>query len=329
VEKPTVPPSWSFAWIFPVVFVLSVALFAGGIYLAAVGKGFEILAAGSLSVIVVLVTWPLATCIRCAREVAHRQVEQTINPILERLEQFSIMLNLISEQQLISDRAKAVAFRDKDRDALRRAIQEEIAKSDWEAALLLAADIEKSFGSKQEADQFRLEIEQRFDENVQKQIGQVVAAIDRHVRSEQWQVAFDEAHQLAARFPTNDQARNMPQEVEGRRQQHKRQLIDSWHDAVQRKDWDGAIEILKKLDLYLTPTEAESFQETARGVFKEKLNNLRTQFSMAVQDHHWADAVRVGDIIIRDFPNTQMAKEVRESMDALRERAANPEVAEV
>jgi outer membrane protein assembly factor BamD (BamD/ComL family) len=48
-----------------------------------------------------------------------------------------------------------------------------------------------------------------------------------------------------------------------------------------------------------------------------------------VQDHHWADAVRVGDIIIRDFPNTQMAKEVRESMDALRERAANPEVAEV
>ena len=117
--------------------------------------------------------------------------------------------------------------------------------------------------------------------------------------------------------------------MENRRQQHKKQLIDSFHEALARKDTDGAIEIVKKLDLYLTPAEAESLQEAAHGVFKEKLNNLRTQFSVAVQDHNWAEAVRVGDIIIRDFPNTQMAKEVRESMDALRERAANPEVAEV
>jgi outer membrane protein assembly factor BamD (BamD/ComL family) len=62
-----------------------------------------------------------------------------------------------------------------------------------------------------------------------------------------------------------------------------------------------------------------------RSVFKDKLNNLRAQFSLAVHDQNWAEATRLGETIIRDFPNTQMAKEVREKMDALRQRAAQPE----
>lgn len=329
MEKPSTQSAWSYAWMFPVVFLLAVVMFAGGIYLAAVGKGFEMLAAGALAVIAVLATWAVASTIRAARLAAANQVETQLVPVLDRLEQFSVMLNLISEQQLISDRAKAVAFREKDRDALRRAIQEEIGRSDWEAALSLANDIERSFGSKQEADQYRQDIESKFEESVRRQIDQAATTIERHVRTEQWQVAFDEAHQLAARFPNHDLARSMPLDIETRRQHHKRQLVESWHDAVGRKDVDGAIEILKRLDLYLTPTEAEALQETARSIFKEKLNNLRTQFSVAVQDHNWADALRIGDAIIRDFPNTQMAREVRESMDTLRDRAANPEVAEV
>src|SRR5690606_28340534 len=101
-------------------------------------------------------------------------------------------------------------------------------------------------------------------------------------------------------------------------------LIASWHDAVARKDVDGSIEILKQLDMYLTPAEAESMQETARTVFKEKLNLLRLQFASAVQEHHWAEAVDLGDQIMRDFPNTRIAQEVREKMDALRQRAAAP-----
>ena len=51
------------------------------------------------------------------------------------------------------------------------------------------------------------------------------------------------------------------EEIEARRQGHKKQLLDSWREAVNRKDVDGSIEILKKLDIYLTPVEAESMQE--------------------------------------------------------------------
>ena len=69
-------------------------------------------------------------------------------------------------------------------------------------------------------------------------------------------------------------------------------MLESWNESVQRKDNDGSIEILKKLDPYLTPAEAEAMQETVRGIFKEKLNHLRTQFAVAVQDHNWTDAAR-------------------------------------
>ena len=112
----------------------------------------------------------------------------------------------------------------------------------------------------------------------------------------------------------------LPQEIETRRQGTKKQLLDSWNEAVARKDVDGSIEILKKLDLYLTRQEAEAMQEGARNVFKEKLNQLGTQFTLAVQDHKWAEAVRLGEIIGREFPNSGIAREVREKMDTLRAR---------
>src|SRR4028119_1931189 len=128
-------------------------------------------------------------------------------------------------------------------------------------------------------------------------------------------------------FPDNEQVKNLPNEIDQRRQAHKKQLVDSWNDAVARHDVDGSIEILKQLDMYLTPAEAEGLQETARGVFKEKLNLLSKHFADAVRDHRWAEAVRVGDTISREFPNTRIAQEVREKMDALKQRAAEPAMA--
>jgi hypothetical protein len=307
--------------------LLSLAVAGSGVFIIWRGGGWGILAAGCGSVVAVLVTWPIALSLQSWQSSSASQIDRSLAPVNERLEQFSIMLNLISEQMLLSDRAKQIAFREKDRDALRRAIAEEIVKGDWESAMQLAADIEHVFGSKQEADQFRQQIVEKHNEAIRRQINDAMAVIDRHVRSEQWHVAFTEAHQLAGRFPTHDQVRNLPQEIEGRRQQHKRQLIQSLQDAVSRKDTDAAVEIIKKLDLYLTPAEATEFQETARQIFKEKINSLRTQFSLAVKEENWVDAVRKGETIIRDFPNSQMAKEVREMIDSLRQRAAQIEEA--
>jgi hypothetical protein len=278
-------------------------------------------AAGAIGLLLALVTWPIHVLLRGLRDDMTAVAEQRLNTMSDTLDQMSVLLNLISEQQLLSERAKSVAFREKERDALRRAIQEEIARQDWEAALVLANEIESSFGYKSEADRFRGEINHRRSDIIRRQINDAAAGIDRHMRAENWGAAHREAERLAQLYPADEQVARLPQDIENRKAAHKRQLMDSWQDAVNRKDIDGSIEILRRLDSYLTPGEAESMQEAARHVFKEKLNNLRTQFSVAVQDHNWGEAIRIGDEIMRDFPNTQMAREVREMMETLRQRA--------
>lgn len=325
MEKPKSP---SFTWMYAVVLVLvALPTFAIGIYLAASREQFGLLAAGCASIVAILVTWPLARSLEQARDASIDCLRGAMAPLNERVQQMSVLLNQISEQQLLSDRAKAVAYREKDRDAVRRAIHEEINRKDWEAALVLATDIEAQFGYRQEAERFRIEINQRRDEDTRREVGSAVERIERSVRIEQWSDAHREAERLAQQFPHDAQVKSLPAEIENRRQSHKKQLLDSWHEAVRRNDVDGSIEILKNLDPYLTPAEAEALQEPARHVFKEKLNSLRTQFSLAVQDHKWAEAIRVGDTIMRDFPNTRIAQEVREKMDALRQRAGDREPA--
>jgi len=316
--------------VYPVLLVFAFALFGIGLFLTtglrnapqgALLTGAALIAAGALALVATLITWPIAISLRCSAADSKAKQVEMLATLDDRLQQVSVMLNMISEQQLLSDRAKVVAFREKDRDALRRAIREEMVRKDWEAALALCNDMEQTFGYKQEAETFRQEILQNRDTVVRKQINDSLAMIDRHAKAEMWLDALQDAEALMVQYPTVDQLRNLPREIEARRQAHKKTLLDRWNDAVSRHDVDGSIEILKKLDLYLTPSEAESMQETARGVFKEKLNNLRTQFTLAVQDHKWPDAVRVGEIITRDFPNSKIAEEVKAKLATMRDRA--------
>ena len=196
-----------------------------------------------------------------------------------------------------------------------------MGRLDWDAAASLVNEMERAFGNKAEANRLRKEINDHRAELVRKQINEVVQVIDKHTRSEQWNAAIREADKLIQQFPDNEQVKNLPHEIDNRRQAHKKLLLQTWHDAVARHDNDGSIEILKQLDPYLTRVEAESMQETVRGVFKEKLNGLGAQFGNAVKEQRWAEAVRVGEAITKEFPNMRIAQEVRESFDSLKKRA--------
>src|SRR2546428_12937971 len=103
------------------------------------------------------------------------------------------------------------------------------------------------------------------------------------------------------------QVRNLPNEIEARRQAFKKQLLEGYSDAVARHDVDGWIEILKRLDPYLTPAEGEALQESARQMFKDKLMLLGQQFTLAVRDHNWQEAIRVGGTSVKEVPNSRMA----------------------
>jgi hypothetical protein len=312
---------------YAVVLVVALAVFGVGLFLAVQEpsrRDWTMLAAGCVGLLLVLTTWPLALTLSASREGAARHAEDVAAAITDRLQSMSVILNEIHEAELLSDRAKSVAYREKDRDALRRAIREDLAKRDWEGALVLADDMENLFGYKQEAMKVREEVHKQQDDLLRRQINDATAVIDRHCRAEAWSDALREAERLMATYKNDPHVMGLPQEIENRRLALKKQLADSFHDALNRKDNDGAIEILKKLDPYLTRSEADMMQDTVRNLFKEKINNLRTQFALAVQDHKWQEAVRLGEGIVRDFPNSGIAREVKDKLDLLRQRAAEP-----
>ena len=327
---PSAPPSHpvpsstdsTFHWIYAVALVIALVVFSFGSFQVVHHGDFALLAAGVLSVLTVLVTWPIAASLAGGgSKTAEAERTMAIATLTDRLNKITALLSKISDQQLLSDRAKAVAFRGNDRQALRKAIDEEMNAKNWDAALVLANEMETQFGYVQEAATLRAEINSNRTEVVSRQIGDALAVIDDHVRLERWSPAMREAERILQIYPNEERAKALPQEIENRRQAHKKQLLDGWKDANARNDIDGSIEILKRVDPYLTPAEAASMQEAARGIFRERLNQMRDRFAHAVRDEKWSEALRLGELIMSEHPNSRLALEVRDTMDTLRQRA--------
>ena len=62
-------------------------------------------------------------------------------------------------------------------------------------------------------------------------------------------------------------------------------------------------------------------QEMVRGLNKDRINIHKDQFIKANQDRNYAEAVRIGELVISEHPNSRLALEIRDVIDTLRERA--------
>jgi hypothetical protein len=152
--------------------------------------------------------------------------------------------------------------------------------------------------------------------------------IETHFQAHDWDRAQTEIDRLLHALPDNARALSLIDRMKVLKAQHKRELRAAWDEAVRRNDTDLAIDILKGLDQYLSPAEAQELQDSARNVFKEKLLQMGVQFRFAVTEKRWNDALSIGLELVREFPNARMAGEVREALDTLRERARAAALAE-
>ena len=279
-----------------------------------------------LGLVLTLLAWAICRQIKSSASQNADRLTEITNLVAERMEQFSVMLNLISEQQLISERAKAVAFRDKDYDALHRAIREEMARGQYDAALLLVNDVENSFGYKQESEQLRAEIAQLRDAAIRRIATEAIAQIDRDCTAERWDQAIELAERLAATYPGHEMTVPLRQQVLQRKDAVKQTLLQRWRDAVALKDIDGSINILRQLDIYVTAEEVSQLRDGALEIFKARIERLREHFKKDVHEKNWADAIQVGQDILADFPTSKLAQEVRDMMDMLQARKAEEAV---
>ena len=238
------------------------------------------------------------------------------------------LLRTISDRLLISEVAKRAINREHDRGALQNVIREDIATGDFSAAMIQAKYLSQLYGYHEEAESFREQIQAARAAEHDHKVAQAIDKLDQMLTHCEWDAADAEAAKIQRLFPDSLRTKDIQRRVDEARQKHKIDLEREFLRAAERDDVDRAMELLREMDKYLTEQEAAPFRETARGVIGRQRDNLGVQFKLAIQDKDWKRAVSVGEQIIREFPNTKMADEVRSMLDVLRTRATHQQAAQ-
>jgi len=241
--------------------------------------------------------------------------------LAERMAELSHAMEQLAEQGSLSDDARRVLNRRRDRELLRRAIEEDINAEDWDAAMVLVKELAERFGYRSDAEEFRARIEQARFETVQRKVSEELAHLDGLIRARRWDQAMTEAARIVRLYPDSPRVEGLRHHVEHARRLYKTDMERQFLRAAEENRIDEAMDILRELDAYLTEAEAEPYREVAKGVISKARQNLGAQFKLAVHDRQWGRASELGDQIIAQFPNSRMAEEVRALLDDIRTRA--------
>jgi len=250
---------------------------------------------------------------------AIRESNKKLEKITADIEKSREVLLQINQSSRLSETAKAIASRDADHQSLREAVFDRLQQKDFATAGEIIDEIAHSTGYQELANQLRAEADKYRDATDTERVNQVIANIEKLFESFQWAKASAQIEKLIAVFPESEKAKAMHQKLLDKKQERKKVLLNAWDDAVKRQATDRSLEILKELDMYLTPNEGLALQEAARDVFRNKLHNLGVQFSLAVSSKQWDKALKTGEQIMRDFPNSRMSEEIREKWGILKQ----------
>ena len=241
--------------------------------------------------------------------------------IIEQMASIHRSLERLSQQSSLSDDARRVLNRSRERELLCRAIEEDLRVQDWEAAQVLCTELASRFGYEQDAERFRMRIEMARAEGMDSQINEAIAGLDEMIIQRKWDAALAESDAIASRFPVSPRVRGLRDRVLRARTQYKEELERRFLLAAQADQVDEAMELMTELDQYITEREAEPFREVARGVIGKAKENLGAAFKLACQDRQWGLAAGVGRQIVEQFPNSRMAQEVSGLLAELDQRA--------
>ena len=270
-------------------------------------------AAGVLGLLVIGSSLPIAINLNF-----YKQPNTAATPSASRTDE---LLSRILDNSMLSDNAKRVLFRERELELLRRSIEEDISRGDYDAAITLCEDMANQFGYREEAEAFRTRIDKVRDEQYEAHVDSALKRLDVLLGERDWSASHNEAARIRRLYPDSHMIENLDERILHAREEHRSELETRFLQLAQSDKIEDAMQTLKELDRYLSREEAGRLSEVAQGVLVKHRDNLGAQFKIAVNEHRWAEASLLGKTIIDEFPNTQMAAEVGSMIDMLRTRA--------
>ncbi len=296
---------------------LSVAVAMRGLMI----QGDQWILMGISGMLLTIVTLPICIGLRSRSTSTNTEQSMDSDRIRTQLKHLNETIELLNENLVLSDDARRVLNRRKERELLCKAIEEDIKLEDWDAGLVLVRELAERFGYREEAEGFRAKINAARSTTTHNQVHDAVAKLDAMVGAHQWNEAMNEAARISRVYHESSVVEGLRHRVESAKERYKHDIERRFLLAAQENRIDQAMELLKEMDHYLSEHEAEQFQEVARGVIGKARDNLGVQFKLAVHDKSWDQAAAAGQRIIEEFPNSRMAGEVRTMIDSIRQRA--------
>lgn len=247
--------------------------------------------------------------------------------VQELLRKQNVYLAEIAENVQLSDATKSIARREKERKALHDAIQEEILRGNWDAAYYLVDELEKRYGYRNEASRLRDEVDSWRGRAKEQRLLQGLKQVEAAMGRWDWRAARTVAAQVMQVFPDDERARGLDVRIHDAFSRRKQQLLADWQESVRNHEMEKSLELLKELDHYLSAEEAQSLREPVRNLFKERLQNLGSQFAAAYKAKDWDTALSTAERIQLEFPTSKMAEEVRALIRSIKEQTDSQPVA--
>lgn len=244
-----------------------------------------------------------------------------LDGISELLSRQNNLLHQISQASHLSDTAKEIMYAETDQMELAETALSKLHQHDFEAAGAMIGTMEQSPRYQQLGARLRKMAEKYRAATEEGRIHQAIAYIESLMDQHRWTPAANQIQNLVRVYPHSDRAKALFTRLQERKAIRKGDLLNEWDRAIDAKDPDRGLEILRELDQYLAPAEASVLQDSAKKVFKAKLDNLGIQFKNAVTEKDWKIALDTGKQIVTVFPNSRMAAEIRSKYDILQEHA--------
>ncbi|MHC5158729.1 MAG: hypothetical protein ACYSN8_01660 [Planctomycetota bacterium] len=246
---------------------------------------------------------------------------EKLDNTVETLSRQNNLLSRISQAAHMSDTAKEIVFRDSEQMELGEAALTKLHQHDFDEAESMIKAISEYPKYEDLADRLKRMADKYRSATEEGRVNQIIAHIEDLFEQKLWIQAAAQIENLLKTFSYSDKAKTMPARLRQRKDRQKRELLADWDLAVREKNTDRGLEILKELDMYLSPNEALALRESASSVFKTKLHNMGVEFSVSVAEQNWKKALETGRDIVQNFPNSRMAAEIRSKLDILSERA--------
>ncbi|MCA9297881.1 MAG: hypothetical protein KDA28_02375, partial [Phycisphaerales bacterium] len=179
------------AWIYGAAALLSVGLFVVGV----AQEEWTLVGLAMLGLVIIGAVAPLSFV-----TALQSSTPTSASPSTD-LESLRQAIERLGELSALSDDARRVLNRQRERDLLCKAIEEDIASEDWGAALVLCKELAERFGYRVEAEEFRGRIETARFETVEHKVADAVSHLDGLIIQRRWTDAFADAARIGRLYP--------------------------------------------------------------------------------------------------------------------------------